>query len=281
MKNKISKFVIFLSTLICTAPILADASPWLSIPQTVEVSISHVIQESTKFYRGTERVNLPFGHFDQTTNWVSVKYGWSDKIAFDFRGGSSDLDAGALGESSEMNDVSFGVTRSLLDEIEHGTASVSLRVGAIVAGGYDVGQPNSIGDGADAIETTLSISKVLTPRVAVAGGIALKFSSDDVPTETLLNVGLHIQVNARIGFYGQYQLKTSNGNLDIGGEGFTPAGFPETTEEYDRLRFGTGISITPELRFDLSIYDTRDGRNTADFDAVNLTVGYTFDLFDR
>lgn len=258
---------------------VADASPWLPIPQTVEVSVSHVIQDSTKFYRGTDRTNLPFGNFDQTTTWVGVKYGFSDKYAIDFRAGSTNLDAGALGETDDTNDISFGVTRSLLDEAEHGTANVALRLGAIVAGGYEVGRPNSIGDGSDALEVTMAFGRVMSPWVALAGDVGLRLSADDVPTETLVNVGLHIQASERVGLYSQYQIKNSNGDLDIGGEGFTPAGFPETTEEYQRIRIGTGVSITPELRFDLSVYDTRNGRNTADFDAVNLTVSYTIDLF--
>ena len=273
------KLILAFIALVYSVPSLANTSPWLPIPKTLEFSITRVSQESTKFHRGTELRDLPFGSFNQDTTWIGVKYGLSDKLALDFRGGASSLDAGALGESDDLNDMSFGVTRSILDEIEHGMVSVSFRIGAILAGSYDVGQPNSIGDGEDAIEATVALGKAVTDHIAFAVDAGLKFASGDVPTETLLNAGLHFQANDRFGIYGQFQTKKSNGDLDIGGTGFTPAGFPETAEEYSRFRLGAGVSIMPELRLDLSIYDTRSGRNTADFDAVSLTFAYTLDLF--
>lgn len=278
--NHIAKHLLLgICTLVYSGALYADASPWLPIPRTLEVSLSQVVQESTEFYRGTDKRSLPFGNFDQSTTWLSMKYGASDKTAVDFRIGSSNLDAGALGEARDTTDMTFGVTRSLLDEAEHGTPSVSLRVAATLAGDYEVGRPNSIGDGADAVEASVAVGKAVNDRLAFAADVGMRFSSDDVPRETLFNAGAHFQASGRVGLYGQYQLKRSDGDLDIGGMGFSPAGFPETTEEFDRIRVGIGVALTPELRFDLSYYDTLDGRNAADFDAYNLTVSYLFDLF--
>ena len=279
MNHLYTKFFLGMGALTLSGAAFSDASPWLPVPRTLEISVSQVVQESTEFYRGEDRRNLPFGNFDQSTTWLGVKYGLTHKLALDFQAGSSNLDAGALGESRDTTDMSFGLTRSILDEAEHGTPSLSIRVGAIIAGDYTVGRPNSIGDGADAFEVTLALGRVVSPRFALAADLGMRYSSDDVPRETFANLGMHFQASDRLGLYSQYQIKLSDGDLDIAGAGFTPAGFPETTEEYSRIRVGAGFALTPEVRLDLSYYDTLDGRNTADFDAVNLTISYTLDLF--
>ena len=279
MNRQVRNCALWLGALVCPGVIYADASPWLPIPRTLEVNVSQVVQESTEFYRGTDRRGLPFGRFDQSTTWIGVKYGLSDKFALDFRGGTSNLDAGALGENRDTVDWTVGITHSFLDEIEHGTPSVAVRIAAIIAGDYEVGRPNSVGDGADALQVNIAVGKVISARWALAADLGLKFSSDDVPQETMFNAGANFQASDRIGFYAQYQLQRSDGSLDIGESGFTPAAFPETEEEYDRVRVGVGFSATPELRLDFSYYDTLDGRNTADFDAYSLTVSYTHDMF--
>ena len=264
--------------LILSSSAMAEGSPWLPVPQTLSLSVAHVAQEADQFYRAETKANLPFGEFNQTTIWFSGKYGLNDKTAIDARWGTSEVDAGALGSTDGTLDATLGVTRSLLDEIETGGVSVAVRVAGTLAGDYDTGRPNSLGDGANSLESSINIGKFLKPELGVAGEFGLRFSTNDVPSEWFLNAGVNYFVSPYVSVYAQYQLKQSNGDLDIGGTGFTPAGFPEVQENFSRFRFGGNVQYE-NFSWDINIYKTLDGRNTADFDIVSNTFTLYVDLF--
>ena len=278
MKSIESKACVLLPVLLLSTSAFAEGSPWLPVPQTLSLSVAHVSQEADQFYRGETLANLPFGEFNQTTIWFMGKYGLNDKTAIDARWGTSEVDAGALGSTDGAFDATIGVTRSLLDEIETGGVSVAVRVAGTLAGDYETGRPNSLGDGANSIESSISVGKFLRPEFGVAGEFGLRFSTNDVPSEWFLNAGVNYFLSPHVSLYGQYQLKRSNGDLDIGGTGFTPAGFPEVQENLSRIRVGASLQYE-NFSWDINIYKTQDGRNTADFDIVSNTFTLYFDLF--
>lgn len=278
MKLFVLKSFTLVTVLLLGSSLIAEGSPWLPVPQTLSLSIEHVAQEADQFYRGESHANLPFGEFNQTTIWFSGKYGLNDKTAIDARWGTSEVEAGALGSTDGTFDLSFGLTRSLLDELETGRVSVAVRVGGTLAGDYQTGRPNSLGDGADSIECSINVGKFLTPEFAVAGEFGLRFSNNDVPTEWFLSAGGNYFFTPYVNAFAQYQLKQSNGDLDIGGTGFTPAGFPELQENFSRIRVGANLQYE-NFSWDISIYKTIDGRNTADFDIVSNTFTLYIDLF--
>ncbi|MXZ55949.1 MAG: hypothetical protein F4227_04335 [Gammaproteobacteria bacterium] len=269
-------------TLICAllfcSSLVAEGSPWLPVPQTISLSVSRVVQEADQFYRGDTHANLPFGEFNQTTLWFSGKYGLNDKTAIDVQLGTSEVEAGPLGSSDGTQDATVGITRSLLDELETGKFSVSMRLAGTLAGDYDTGQPHSVGDGANSITGSINVGKFLTPNFGVAGEFGLRFSTNDVPSEWFLSAGTNYIVSPYVSAYAQYQLKQSNGDLDIGGTGFTPVGFPEVQENYSRFR--TGINLQYQnFSWDVNVHRTLNGRNTADFDIVSMTFTLFVDLF--
>ena len=263
--------------LFCSS-LVAEGSPWLPVPQTISLSVSRVVQEADQFYRGDTHANLPFGEFNQTTLWFSGKYGLNDKTAIDVQLGTSEVEAGPLGSSDGTQDTTVGITRSLVDELETGTFSVSVRVAGTLAGDYDTGQPHSLGDGANSFAGSVNVGKYLTPNFGVAGEFGFRFSTNDVPSEWFLSAGGNYFVNPYISAYAQYQLKQSNGDLDIGGSGFTPAGFPEVQENYSRFRTGVNLQYQ-NFSWDVNIHRTLSGRNTADFDIVSMTFTLFVDLF--
>lgn len=275
-------FRLKLSTLTCAllfcSSLVANGSPWLPVPQTISLSVSRVVQEADQFYRGDSHANLPFGEFNQTTLWFSGTYGLNDKTAIDVQLGTSEVEAGPLGSSDGTQDATVGITRSLVDELETGTFSVSMRLAGTLAGDYDTGQPHSIGDGANSIAGSVNVGKFLTPKFGAAGEFGLRFSNNEVPSEWFLSAGVNYFVSPYVNAYAQYQLKQSNGDLDIGGTGFTPAGFPEVQENYSR--FQTGVNLQYQnFSWDVNVHRTLDGRNTADFDIVSMTFTLFVDLF--
>lgn len=260
--------------------ILAEGSPWLPVPQTLDVTVSLVNQEATKFYRGETDANLPFGKFTQDTRWFDLVYGVGDKTAIDFRFGFAEVDARAAGSADERMDMTFGVTRAIFDELETGKFSMAFRIAATVAGSYDTGgSPASPGDGGNALSGSLLYGNFVTDTLAVAADAGVRISSNDVPTEWNFNLGAHLVVAENLGVYAQYQRQESMGDLDIGGPGFAGR-FPEVQENVSRVRVGGNTNLGP-IGVDLSFYQVIGGRNTAQFDIFNVSFSYTFDFYRR
>ena len=280
MKKSIVIILTTTSALGVTLPVFAEGTPWLQVPQTLNASVSHVSQEATRFFRGETEANLPFGRFEQETKWFDLSYGINDKTALDLRFGFSDVDAQAAGKSDDRMDTTIGITRLILDEFETGDFSLAVRVFGTLAGDYETGgSPATVGDGADAVGASLLVGKFLTDRFAIAADGGVRMSNNDVPNEWTMNLGGHFAVTDRFGVYAQYQLQKSSGDLDIGTPEFKGR-FPEVQENVSRVRIGGNTSIGP-IGVDLSWYQTLDGRNTADFDIVSVSISYTMDFYKR
>ena len=278
MKNNRLKYIAVVLVVGFSHSMFADGSPWLPVPQIVDVNVSFVNQEATQFYRGEDHADLPFGKFTQDTTWFDIVYGIGDKTALDLKFGTSEVDAQAAGASDDRMDTTIGITRSIYDELETGGFSLAVRVAGTLAGDYDTGgSPASVGDGADSLSASLLIGKFLTDRFAVAADGSIRLSNNDVPTEWIMNLGAYLAVSDQLGLYSQYQRQQSSGDLDIGTPEFMGR-FPEVHENVNRLRVGGNTSIGP-IGVDLSWFQTLGGRNTADFDIFSASFSYTFDLF--
>ena len=257
-------------------PLVAQ-TPWLPLPRAISITVDRVTEDATQFYRGDKRVDLPFEHFDQDFTWVSAKWGLSDKTAIDARFGHASLDTGA-GDADDRADSTFGITRSLRDEFETGDFSLALRATVSLAGSYETGRPHSIGDGEDAWEIGLSAGKYLSPKVAVATSYTMRMNGGNVPNEQTFTVGGNVLVNSTVGLYSIFELQNSSGKLDIGGDGFAPPRFPETQEEFNRIRVGGTVSNSLG-NVDVSYAKILDGRNMADFSTISVALTYNLDLF--
>ena len=258
----------------------ADGSAWLPVPQTLNVAVSIVNQEATQFYRGDEKRDLPFGKFTQDTTWFDISYGLGDKTAIDVKFGSSKVDAQAAGSAKDRMDTTFGLTRSIYDELETGQFSLALRVAATIAGSYSTGgSPASPGDGGNAVSGTLLFGKFVNENFALAADGGLKLSTNDVPAEISFSVGAHLVVAENLGLYAQYQRQQSTGDLDIGGTGFAGR-FPEVQENVSRIRVGGNTNLGP-IGVDVSWFNVLGGKNTAIYDILNLSFSYTFDMYGR
>ena len=278
MRHLISLFLI---TVIST-PAWADGSPWLPIPKSGSLSISHVYQDAEKFYRGKHLRRLPFGGIEQSTTLATLNYGLTDSLALDAQGGYSEVETDNGMESDGMIDTTVGLTWRVVDEdvSEIGAPSIALRVAGIIAGDYDTGMPQAIGDGGDGFEASLIAGKIIDGRFALSGEIGRRERNDNVPGETFLNTAAYVLVSPKLSLSAQYHKTLSDGDLDIGGPGFSPARFPETDEDIDRVSVGASLNLTNHFSLGLNWFKVLDGRNTADFNAILGTVTYTFDFYN-
>ena len=274
---------------LAASPALAQGSPWLPVPKTGSITVTQVSQEATHFYRGpngTARGALPFGNLEQSTTWFTANYGIADAVAVDGRIGRSMVEAGgpfADDEQKGSADMSLGLTWRVVDEdtSEAGMPSVAVRFGIIRAGDYDVGMPHAIGDGGDGFEVSVHVGKVIGP-IALAAEYGIKSLNNDIPRASTLAATAHwFTPVPGLSVRAQYHSQRSDGSLNIGtpeGPPAHPDRFPEVAEEVDRISVGATYSFGA-LSVGVDRFDTRDGRNTGDFDAWAASVSYSFDLF--
>lgn len=259
----------------------AQGSPWLPIPKSGSISVSYVHQDAEKFYRGKDRRRLPFGGIEQSSTLVTLNYGLTDSLALDAQGGHSDVETDNGMESDGMMDTTVGLTWRVVDEdiSETGMPSIAVRVAGIIAGDYDTGMPQAIGDGGDGFEASLIAGRIIDNRFALSAEVGRRERNDNVPGETFFNASAFALISSKLALSVQYHKTMSDGDLDIGGPGFSPARFPETDEDIDRISVGGNFNLTSQISLGLNWFSILDGRNTADFDAILGTVRYTFDFY--
>lgn len=238
-------------------PASAQGSPWIAEPGTGSVNLSFANQDAAEFYRQTTKTQGPLGptgaHLSQNTLWFGVNYAVTDAVAIDVQSAwaASNL-PGAVGPSggeegySGLYDSNVAVTWRFVDELISNAPSVALRIGAIIAGPYDTGYINSIGDGGNGIETSLIIGRFgsaagfsgeigFRARTSAAvnpmavGGMAGE--QVDIPNDMFVNLGLFIPAGDVVTIGVDYRMVNAFSGIDIGGEGFSPSRFPGLHED--------------------------------------------------
>jgi hypothetical protein len=269
---------------------LADGSAWLPEPETGTVSLSYVFQTSDEFYRADRKVSTPGGGeaIVQHTDWLNLNYALEDDLAFDLQVGyaMSEFMTGpgipTTDESfSGLADVNLGLTWRIVDELisEYNLPSIALRVGAILAGHYETGYINSLGDGGSGKEASLIVGKVFADKIALSGEFGYRQRNHNIPDDAFINLSASYFFNSKLSASLEYKWNDARSGLDIGGPGFSPAKFPELEEDYQAVGLGLFYTVTDELNLGLVLATVVDGRNTNDTDAIGLTMGYAFETF--
>ena len=275
-------------TLLILAPLVAMAtnshangSVWLPAPGTGSVTVSHVSQSADDFWHivDGEMEHTPFPPgLEQTTTSISGTYGLSDAWALDAQVGGSEASNKYTFPHPTLDgrtDLNLGLTWRFVDEVTSDAPSMAVRVGAIVAGDYEINWPTAIGEGADGLEISGIVGKVLGDRLALSAEVGTRNRSNDVPRETFVNFDAHLIAGPHVVLSAQYHLQRSDGDRDIHGPGFTRFVLPFVDEDINRLSLGGTVSLGP-VDIGLRWFDVLDGRNTADFNAVAGTFTYRF-----
>ncbi len=268
---------------------LAAGSPWLPAPEGGNFSIAYVKQEANKFYRGTSKVSTPGGGEDlsQETVWLTGNVGISDAAAFDFRLGRSESSfitgeglPPSEAELSGFTDMNLGLTLRLVDEVVTPSApSVALRAGLIIAGNYEVGLINSLGDGGDGYELSLLVGKFFTDRFALSGEAGYRHrdsNSHNIPESWFYRVSAGAILSRHVTLSLNYDVVDSQSGLDIGVPPFSPANFPEIEEDAKLLGTALNLIVSDSTSVTASYAKVLDGRNVADGEAFSLSLNHSF-----
>jgi len=270
------------------SPAFAGGSPWLPAPGGGSLTVSYVSQNATEFYRSTAKRPTPGGGHDlsQKTVWVDGTYGLSDSLALDFRlGGAQSSYATGPGlppsqaSISGLADFNAGVVWRALDEVVGDGPTVAFRAGVIVAGTYDTGYINSLGDGGNGFELSALIGKYFENGLAVSGefGYRNRTSGDhDIPPNLFARLAAGVVVASRLGVSLNYQMEDSTSGLEIGGPGFSPMVFPELQEDFHIVGPSVSIAISDQANIGASYGRVIAGRNTAVSNIIGVSLNYSF-----
>jgi len=272
-------------------PAVAQGTAWIGEPGTGTFSISYVNQNAQEFYRETTTVKGPLeatgANLAQNTVWLAFNYALHDAVALDVQTAwARSFVAGAVGPAggqesySGLFDTNIAVTWRVVDELISDAPSVALRVGAIIAGGYDTGYINSLGDGGNGLETSLVVGKfgdalgvsaevgyrnrsgteVNPDAVGAAGGAG---ETVDIPADIFFNMFLFVPVGSRVTLGADYRVVNALSGIDIGGEGFSPSRFPGLQEDAQILGGRLIADLTGTVGLNAFFGQVVSGRNTA------------------
>jgi hypothetical protein len=254
---------------------LADGSPWLGAPGAIDVEGSYIFQSADKLFVGKVEMPLP-DDLEQTTYSLRLGYTVSERVALDLRVGYAESDFIAPGTYDGITDTRIGVNYVVHDEFAStsGAPTLTLRAVGIIAGNYDTGSIEAIGDGASGFEIAALVGKQFTNGLALSSELGYRNRADDVPDDFFASLNAWYAFNSTFSAGVGYVVNSADGNLDIGGPGFTEPRFPEVDEDFELVRIGASLNLTPNWRLGFDAGRVIDGANTAKSDVYAISLGY-------
>lgn len=288
-KNKKYRYIasrtLFAALGCCALTSLAIAqsnAPWLPIPGSGSLSLGYVNQEGDSAYVGNNK--LPISaitggaaqRYKRDTYSLRLAYGVNDNISVDGTITHSKTKVGAADNSSGIADSVLGANWRVLDEFERrNLPTVTLRVSAILNGGYDGARLAALGKDANGYGLAMLVGRQITQKISVWGGLGAEKRDTDVPTAKFFDLNAAYTVLPKLSLSAGYTNKKFDGNLDIGGPGFTPAAFQKVREERETVRIGASYAITAKQSVGLNLGQAISGRNTVRDDRI---VGLSYSL---
>ena len=269
------------------SPAFADGSPWLPDPETGTINISYVSQNATEFYHPNK--DPLKGELIQETLWVAGTYGLSDEFALDFRFGgarskyhccpSPDIPVGKA-RFIGVTDTNVGIVYRVVDELmSPSLPSIALRAGGIIAGDYETGYANAIGDGGNGLELSAIVGKFFANRVALSGEFGYRDRDNNIPSDFFMNLSGGVLITNAVGLSINYKLVDALSGLDIGEAPFSRHRFPQVEENIQFLGGTATFNVTDTTNVGVSYGEVLDGRNTAKSKVWSVSLGYAFDTF--
>ena len=288
-------------------PASAQGSPWIAEPGTGSVNLTYANQNATEYYSQATKTTGALGRvgsggrLSQNTLWFGLNYAVTDAVAFDVQSawaasslpGAADAPVPSGGEEgySGLFDSNVAVTWRIVDELVTNSPSVALRVGAIVAGAYDTGYINSLGDGGQGIETSLIIGK-FGSAVGFSGeiGYRARTSTDvntnavgavageqvDIPNDMFVNLGFFIPAGDVVTIGVDYRMINALSGLELGGEGFSPSRFPGVNEDIHMVGGRLIANVTDLVSVNGFFGQVVRGRNTAASRVIGAGLSFGF-----
>ena len=279
MKTTLCVFIV--AALLTPVAQAENVSPWLPGEGSGDVSFSYVAQTADEFFAGSTEMPLPTD-LEMDTFQIGFSYGINDRLALDIRAGYAQSDfltdpgLAPQGGLNGVTDSRIGLRWLLLDEF--GDAPVTLTLGGAIniEGSYDTGAITAIGDGASGAELALAIGRQFDSGFSLNGEFGARRRGGDVPNEWFFGVTAGYAFTGRLSGYVGYEDVNSDGNLDIGAAGFSPARFPEVEEDYSLWHAGLSVAFNDVWSVSGGYGRKIDGRNTSKSDFWLIALNRSF-----
>jgi len=265
--------------LLAAAAPLAAQSAWLPQPGELTVTPGYVYQSFDTFRLGTVKVKLP-ADIVQQTETLAFDYGISPDLALDATLGYTGTrfkPPGAKFTREGWDDSHLGLRYRFVNE----TATLpafTFRIGAIIAGGYDV--PNTLppinpGDKGSGFEFSVSTGKTFGESgFGFYGETGYRNRNHNIPDDFFGGLGFFKHFGS-VGFNLGYRHTQGLSGGDIAGPGFgTRYGFPQVKEVVSLVE--SGLSFTDAGGRSYQFIAARKvgrGRNTGDATVFGVSIG--------
>ena len=289
-------------------PAFAQGTPWIAEPGTGTISFTYANQSAKEFWRPVDgtvtKVTGPLGptgaSLAQNTMWFGANYAVNDFVALDIQSAfASSMVSGAVGPSggqesySGLFDSNVALTFRLVDELISDAPSVAVRIGGILAGAYDTGYINSLGDGGHGVETSLIVGKFgnaagfsaevgfrmrgsTDVNTQAVGGAMASGETVDIPNDMFVNLGLFIPAGSAVTLGVDYRMVNAMSGIDIGGMGFSPSRFPGLEEDAHIVGGRLLANVTDTVNLNVFFGQVTAGNNTAASRIFGAGIGFGF-----
>ena len=289
-------------------PAFAQGTPWIAEPGTGTISFTYANQSAKEFWRPVDgtvtKVTGPLGptgaSLAQNTMWFGANYAVNDFVALDIQSAfASSMVSGAVGPSggqesySGLFDSNVALTFRLVDELISDAPSVAVRIGGILAGAYDTGYINSLGDGGHGVETSLIVGKFgnvagfsaevgfrmrgsTDVNTQAVGGAMASGETVDIPNDMFVNLGLFIPAGSAVTLGVDYRMVNAMSGIDIGGMGFSPSRFPGLEEDAHIVGGRLLANVTDTVNLNVFFGQVLAGNNTAASRIFGAGIGFGF-----
>jgi hypothetical protein len=242
-------------------------SPWTPADGEGELTATFGSQTADRFFAGSAEMALP-ADLEQDSTTLSLSYGLSDRLALDLQIGyaSSDFIINPVlspeGGLDGFQDSRIGLRVNVAGAADD-LPTVTFGLAALIKGSYDVGALPAIGDGESGFEVQALVGHTFDQGLTLSGGYAFRSYNNEVPSQNIFNIGLGYGFTEQFSAGLFYQDVNSDGDLDIGAPGFSPARFPEVDEDYGLFGASGSFALNDAFLIGLDFGRKRDGRNTA------------------
>jgi hypothetical protein len=293
-------------------PAFAQGTPWIAEPGTGTISLTYANQSAKEFWRPVDgsvmKVTGPLGDtgkLAQNTMWFAANYAVNDFVALDIQSAfaSSSVKgtaavSGPLAGSKEgysgLFDSNIALTFRVVDELISNAPSVAVRIGGIVAGPYDTGYINSLGDGGHGLETSVIVGKFGSAagfsaelgfrmrgstevNTQAVGGAMASGETVDVPNDMFVNLGLFIPAGNAVTLGVDYRMVNALSGIDIGQPmAFSPSRFPALEEDAHIVGGRLLANVTDTVNLNVFFGQVVAGNNTAVSRIFGVGVGFGF-----
>lgn len=281
------KRLLMLALATWSGSLLFGSNAYIPAPGTGNLHPVASLQWARDFWFDDQQATLP-GYLTQTTAGLDAEYGLAENWSVDLSVGVSNvnyqggpLNGAVLTQDNTfsrqgLTDTKVGLSWRIVDEfasIHEATPTLTLRLGAIIAGNYDTGFINAVSDGADGYEIGLKFGKLfLGANAGLYGDFGYRWLSSSTPDEWEASFGI-FKTSGQFTYSLGLREKQSVGGIDILGPGFSLDRFTDVREKNRTAEIGLTWNWRPATTLSMGYAHTLDGENTPKKNVVVFAMG--------